>query len=117
MIRRPPRSTRTDTLVPYTTLFRSMHGARALQYADDDGLDDIVHIPDGIGRNPDGGHAREMHGADGRTDQGTPGQGAGPPENNRKPNPAQHDGDPGGEEGQANQIGRASRRERVSQYV
>src|SRR3546814_5543639 len=27
MIRRPPRSTRTDTLVPYTTLFRS--GLRA----------------------------------------------------------------------------------------
>src|SRR3546814_11671492 len=25
MIRRPPRSTRTDTLVPYTTLFRSEH--------------------------------------------------------------------------------------------
>src|SRR3546814_8681486 len=25
MIRRPPRSTRTDTLVPYTTLFRSHH--------------------------------------------------------------------------------------------
>src|SRR3546814_17531449 len=24
MIRRPPRSTRTDTLVPYTTLFRAM---------------------------------------------------------------------------------------------
>src|SRR3546814_11557380 len=24
MIRRPPRSTRTDTLVPYTTLFRSV---------------------------------------------------------------------------------------------
>src|SRR3546814_17015770 len=24
MIRRPPRSTRTDTLCPYTTLFRSM---------------------------------------------------------------------------------------------
>src|SRR3546814_3002671 len=34
MIRRPPRSTRTDTLVPYTTLFRSAdrggeHDARA----------------------------------------------------------------------------------------
>src|SRR3546814_13906680 len=29
MIRRPPRSTRTDTLVPYTTLFRSLAaGAR-----------------------------------------------------------------------------------------
>src|SRR3546814_9361551 len=27
MIRRPPRSTRTDTLFPYTTLFRSHHGA------------------------------------------------------------------------------------------
>src|SRR3546814_9261538 len=26
MIRRPPRSTRTDTLFPYTTLFRSHHG-------------------------------------------------------------------------------------------
>src|SRR3546814_16882726 len=25
MVRRPPRSTRTDTLVPYTTLFRSGH--------------------------------------------------------------------------------------------
>src|SRR3546814_13772994 len=26
MIRRPPRSTRTDTIVPYTTLFRSQAG-------------------------------------------------------------------------------------------
>src|SRR3546814_6915077 len=26
MIRRPPRSTRTDTLFPYTTLFRSGYG-------------------------------------------------------------------------------------------
>src|SRR3546814_17103492 len=29
MIRRPPRSTRTDTLFPYTTLFRSDIAARA----------------------------------------------------------------------------------------
>src|SRR3546814_6174884 len=28
MIRRPPRSTRTDTLFPYTTLFRSLHDIR-----------------------------------------------------------------------------------------
>src|SRR3546814_10870825 len=28
MIRRPPRSTRTDTLFPYTTLFRSDRGRR-----------------------------------------------------------------------------------------
>src|SRR3546814_1586344 len=27
MIRRPPRSTRTDTLFPYTTLFRAMESA------------------------------------------------------------------------------------------
>src|SRR3546814_17614309 len=27
MIRRPPRSTRTDTLFPYTTLFRSLEAA------------------------------------------------------------------------------------------
>src|SRR3546814_5028772 len=31
MIRRPPRSTRTDTLFPYTTLFRSAHLQPALQ--------------------------------------------------------------------------------------
>src|SRR3546814_10363319 len=29
MIRRPPRSTRTDTLFPYTTLFRSQRQAKA----------------------------------------------------------------------------------------
>src|SRR3546814_8122550 len=35
MIRRPPRSTRTDTLFPYTTLFRSQpeHGRRLLRGA------------------------------------------------------------------------------------
>src|SRR3546814_11700754 len=35
MIRRPPRSTRTDTLFPYTTLFRSadnLHVARMQQH-------------------------------------------------------------------------------------
>src|SRR3546814_20770143 len=31
MIRRPPRSTRTDTLFPYTTLFRSSAETAALQ--------------------------------------------------------------------------------------
>src|SRR3546814_17686851 len=30
MIRRPPRSTRTDTLFPYTTLFRSLERCSAL---------------------------------------------------------------------------------------
>src|SRR3546814_3720576 len=32
MIRRPPRSTRTDTLFPYTTLFRSYH-VRVLKWS------------------------------------------------------------------------------------
>src|SRR3546814_5495220 len=32
MIRRPPRSTRTDTLFPYTTLFRSVVGDDELQH-------------------------------------------------------------------------------------
>src|SRR3546814_8858500 len=38
MIRRPPRSTRTDTLFPYTTLFRSRQHRALL---DDDALGDL----------------------------------------------------------------------------
>src|SRR3546814_17043767 len=34
MIRRPPRSTRTDTLFPYTTLFRSL-ALKRFSYAND----------------------------------------------------------------------------------
>src|SRR3546814_1476593 len=33
MIRRPPRSTRTDTLFPYTTLFRSLTPHRLDRFA------------------------------------------------------------------------------------
>src|SRR3546814_11343500 len=40
MIRRPPRSTRTDTLFPYTTLFRSDH----------DQSDHEPHLPTWSGR-------------------------------------------------------------------
>src|SRR3546814_9678265 len=36
MIRRPPRSTRTDTLFPYTTLFRSLQAFGFLQVLDAD---------------------------------------------------------------------------------
>src|SRR3546814_10859582 len=38
MIRRPPRSTRTDTLFPYTTLFRSL-GRGATHSGNNDGSD------------------------------------------------------------------------------
>src|SRR3546814_12097890 len=49
MVRRPPRSTRTDTLFPYTTLFRS-----GLVHLDDEGfqlvavglLDDLISVVD-----------------------------------------------------------------------
>src|SRR3546814_4221221 len=35
MIRRPPRSTRTDTLFPYTTLFRSLRRPAVIEPAAD----------------------------------------------------------------------------------
>src|SRR3546814_15400256 len=38
MIRRPPRSTRTDTLFPYTTLFRSLDRIARGRVLDDAGL-------------------------------------------------------------------------------
>src|SRR3546814_8749426 len=50
MIRRPPRSTRTDTLLPYTTLFRSAEGFGVVLLPDEDRVgeqhvdrDDVVH--------------------------------------------------------------------------
>src|SRR3546814_5133031 len=44
MIRRPPRSTRTDTLFPYTTLFRSQDGRRGAHSAAP--RDDLSRQPD-----------------------------------------------------------------------
>src|SRR3546814_6009873 len=51
MIRRPPRSTRTDTLFPYTTLFRSMQAPNepdhiaVSQFADDwSGIQDELEL-------------------------------------------------------------------------
>src|SRR3546814_17929576 len=39
MIRRPPRSTRTDTLFPYTTLFRSLETIIAVGHTDSIGTE------------------------------------------------------------------------------
>src|SRR3546814_4901198 len=50
MIRRPPRSTRTDTLFPYTTLFRS--------HLRDQLGDEAVHLR--IGAHPSGGIDRRL---------------------------------------------------------
>src|SRR3546814_15621543 len=44
MIRRPPRSTRTDTLFPYTTLFRS--------FDYDKRSDKAVLLPEGVPASP-----------------------------------------------------------------
>src|SRR3546814_610531 len=52
MIRRPPRSTRTDTLFPYTTLFRSDRGGAALapgeRDADRQGDEQQAEADDGV---------------------------------------------------------------------
>src|SRR3546814_1655531 len=45
MIRRPPRSTRTDTLFPYTTLFRS--------FGEHGGHQDVLGCTDGNGGKDD----------------------------------------------------------------
>src|SRR3546814_4504589 len=55
MIRRPPRSTRTDTLFPYTTLFRSRGPGRL-----DTGGGLIARSARGIDRLLTGGSRREQ---------------------------------------------------------
>src|SRR3546814_15789659 len=44
MIRRPPRSTRTDTLFPYTTLFRSSASHECLDRPGKIQADRLVHL-------------------------------------------------------------------------
>src|SRR3546814_7858744 len=47
MIRRPPRSTRTDTLFPYTTLFRSFATLVPLLARKGVGYEDFAFLPFG----------------------------------------------------------------------
>src|SRR3546814_20394573 len=57
MIRRPPRSTRTDTLFPYTTLFRSDdfdHGQYRVYPADPVGVDRPRAATSGLRRDGHG---------------------------------------------------------------
>src|SRR3546814_5801855 len=49
MIRRPPRSTRTDTLFPYTTLFRSLGLS---EFPAHRGRDSLCRGAEGQGRPP-----------------------------------------------------------------
>src|SRR3546814_8203087 len=57
MRRRPPRSTRTDTLFPYTTLFRSLDQGRAAQLRRTGGPDS------GDASHPGRGEALDRRGA------------------------------------------------------
>src|SRR3546814_14268924 len=51
MIRRPPRSTRTDTLYPYTTLFRSVNDAFSAAHRAHGSTEGIAHrLPAYAGR-------------------------------------------------------------------
>src|SRR3546814_16608206 len=58
MLRRPPRSTRTDTLCPYTTLFRSvaaqaLGGVEVVAGAGDEGdraMSGVDHVPHHLAR-------------------------------------------------------------------
>src|SRR3546814_17369476 len=67
MIRRPPRSTRTDTLFPYTTLFRSYHQVQRDRVR---GFDEVGDAPvrsggyrsnRGIAVQPEEGHGSRAH--------------------------------------------------------
>src|SRR3546814_13406014 len=61
MIRRPPRSTRTDTLFPYTTLFRSWGFVwKALEGVKSTGLIAFLLPAMGILHNTDSQAARRM---------------------------------------------------------
>src|SRR3546814_18171785 len=60
MIRRPPRSTRTDTLFPYTTLFRSAGGCRASAGAVDVGRDGAFVVARDLPRRQRAGARRAL---------------------------------------------------------
>src|SRR3546814_2644631 len=70
MIRRPPRSTRTDTLFPYTTLFRSLAGDEVVDLAERDGHQREVDAAPM--RQEQRGHRAEQPGDDDRRRQAEP---------------------------------------------
>src|SRR3546814_12749179 len=117
MIRRPPRATRTDTLFPYTTLFRSRCVSEGAAAEGPSLLDPPTHLHDAAYRQHDG--AADRRARRGRQ-HSTPGIGRGPAAR-RRPEArllgeavAQLARGLGGHVGE--QIGRSSWRERVCQY-
>src|SRR3546814_2458808 len=82
MIRRPPRSTRTDTLFPYTTLFRSRHQLRIVQGGE---LDEPHAVGEGTPHL--GGHPQREPGL---ADAADPGQGQDPAAREEPPRSEEH---------------------------
>src|SRR3546814_2343828 len=66
MIRRPPRSTRTDTLFPYTTLFRSRPDRPRCRSRNRDGGGASGLLPAGCGIEPAAVEARPAQSVDDR---------------------------------------------------
>src|SRR3546814_19225575 len=60
MIRRPPRSTRTDTLFPYTTLFRSRRNVERARQIIDNGVEQRLDALVLEGRTAQHGHEGEV---------------------------------------------------------
>src|SRR3546814_15140156 len=118
MVRRPPRSTRTDTLFPYTTLFRSIEGQAQLAVVFLYVLDQVLQVAR-VGRVGVMVGKASVDLAVQLVDLAA--QGAEQARRHRAANPvAAVDGDLHGAcklDGVADEIGRASCRERVCQYV
>src|SRR3546814_4332743 len=70
MIRRPPRSTRTDTLFPYTTLFRSAESRHCAQQRHQNGGKRPRNLVPEIGFQRCNGASRVLEIADGRAEFG-----------------------------------------------
>src|SRR3546814_13590294 len=111
MIRRPPRSTRTDTLFPYTTLFRSEARPTAIVDVDarDLGIGVLVDVDEGqvATQQPVAGVGlRQARVDDGTVDRHVAGRAGLTPLVAGEPRPRHT----------AGQIGSASGRERGCQY-
>src|SRR3546814_14768451 len=108
MIRRPPRSTRTDTLFPYTTLFRSILTVESQTPTDDVVVEYVVRLT----------WADDGHPALQSTVTATPIASDGAPQTPVSLDPIDEDGRYAGTVTYpAPEIGRASCRERGWQYV
>src|SRR3546814_13795154 len=71
MIRRPPRSTRTDTLFPYTTLFRSDRRAGQAAMGEQGGFAEcgLAMAGDDLGRDAGEGAEQQVFAAERQGDE------------------------------------------------